>query len=216
MTRTSISRASSAMRRPSEGLKPGWRFSVMTGTPAASTSAAQAPGSSRQQTDIRNRRDRRTAISMVRRSVPPGTRLNTSCMTPGAGASRIMGGSEGLARNCHYRLNPMHRSAGPPSGGPRPIVFFDGDCGLCDRFVRFLVARDRRQRLHYAPLQGDTARQLIPPATAESIDSVILLDEDGLHLRSEAALRAIAHLGGVWRLGGALRAHSRRPARRGL
>ncbi len=100
----------------------------------------------------------------------------------------------------------MHRSAGPPSGDPRPLVFFDGDCGLCDRFVRFLVARDRRERLHFAPLQGDAARHLIPPETAESTDSVILLDEDGLHVRSEAALRAIAQLGGVWRLGGALRA----------
>ena len=99
----------------------------------------------------------------------------------------------------------MHRSAGPASGGPRPIVFFDGDCGLCDRFVTFLVARDQRQRLHYAPLQGDTARQLIPPATAASIDSVILLDEDGLHVRSHAALRAIARLGGAWRLTGVLR-----------
>lgn len=99
----------------------------------------------------------------------------------------------------------MPRSAVLPSGGPRPIVFFDGDCGLCDRFVKFLVASDRRQRLHFAPLQGDTARQLIPPATAESVDSVILLDGEGLHVRSEAALRAIAQLGGVWRLGGALR-----------
>ena len=99
----------------------------------------------------------------------------------------------------------MVRSAAAPPGAPRPIVFFDGDCGLCDRFVRFLVARDRRQRLHFAPLQGDTASRLIPPATAESVDSVILLDADGVHVRSDAALRAIAELGGVWALGGALR-----------
>jgi predicted DCC family thiol-disulfide oxidoreductase YuxK len=126
-------------------------------------------------------------------------------MTPGAGTSRIMETSEGLARNRHYRLNSIHRSSAPAPDGPRPIVFFDGDCGLCDRFVWFLVARDQRQRLHFAPLQGDTARHLIPPPRAESIDSVILLDRDGLHVRSEAALRAIAALGGAWRLTGALR-----------
>jgi len=102
-------------------------------------------------------------------------------------------------------LDFTHRSAAPAAGVRRPILFFDGDCGLCDRFVRFLVARDRRERLHYAPLQGETARSVIPAATAASVDSVILLDEDGLHVRSEAALRALARLGGAWRLIAGLR-----------
>jgi predicted DCC family thiol-disulfide oxidoreductase YuxK len=83
---------------------------------------------------------------------------------------------------------------------PLPILFYDGDCGLCDRFVNFLIAQDRRGRLHYAPLQGETARSAVPADVAGSVDSVILLDEQGLHVRSDAALRAIARLGGAWRL----------------
>jgi len=79
-------------------------------------------------------------------------------------------------------------------------LFYDGDCGLCDRFVRFLVAQDTRGRLHFAPLQGQTAGHAVPADIAGSVDSVILLDEDGLHVRSDAALRAIARLGGAWRM----------------
>ncbi len=118
-----------------------------------------------------------------------------------------MGCPEGQARNHHYRLEPTLRSAAARDADvPRPTVFFDGDCGLCDRFVAFLVARDRRGRLHFAPLQGPTAARSIAQATARTVDSVILLDDGGTHVRSEAALRAIAQLGGAWRLTGLLRA----------
>ena len=122
-----------------------------------------------------------------------------------------MGWSEGPARNCHYRLESLPRSVPRVPDTSRPILFFDGDCGLCDRLVAFLVARDRRGRLDYAPLQGTTAAQAIPPETARSVDSVVLVDEDGLHLRSEAALRAMARLGGSWRLIGLLRGIPRGP-----
>ena len=38
-----------------------------------------------------------------------------------------------------------------------PIVFYDGDCGLCDRFVRWMLRRDRGHHYRFAPLQGETA-----------------------------------------------------------
>ena len=46
----------------------------------------------------------------------------------------------------------------PPT--PPRIVLYDGVCGLCDKLVQFLVARDRNRLLRYAPLQGDTAARL--------------------------------------------------------
>jgi predicted DCC family thiol-disulfide oxidoreductase YuxK len=92
----------------------------------------------------------------------------------------------------------------------QPILFFDGDCGLCHRLVSFLVARDRHRVMHYAPLQGTTARALIPPAIARSVDSVVLVDEDGLHVRSAAAIRTLVALGGAWRMAGLLRVVPRR------
>ena len=41
---------------------------------------------------------------------------------------------------------------------PRPAgehIFFDGHCGLCHRFVRFVLAEDQSAKpLSFAPLQG--------------------------------------------------------------
>jgi predicted DCC family thiol-disulfide oxidoreductase YuxK len=39
----------------------------------------------------------------------------------------------------------------PVSG---PVLLFDGECGLCNRVVRFLLRMDRRGRLWFSPLQG--------------------------------------------------------------
>ena len=40
-----------------------------------------------------------------------------------------------------------------------PILFFDGVCGLCNRFVDFMLRSDSKDLFRYAPLQGETARR---------------------------------------------------------
>src|SRR5688500_8948797 len=83
------------------------------------------------------------------------------------------------------------------------IVFYDGVCGLCDRWVRFMVARDKRQTLKFAPLQGETAsRRTDLPAELRSVVFVAQPDtpREQLYFRSEAALRLLDHVGGRWRV----------------
>jgi len=46
-------------------------------------------------------------------------------------------------------------SAPGPTGA---VLFFDGECGLCNRVVRLLLAFDRRGTLRFAPLQGPAAQ----------------------------------------------------------
>ena len=48
----------------------------------------------------------------------------------------------------------------PPTSvpGSGPVLFFDGECGLCTRLVRVLLRLDRVGQLRFAPLQGPTAR----------------------------------------------------------
>ena len=81
------------------------------------------------------------------------------------------------------------------------IVFYDGDCALCGGFVRWVAARDRGERLFFAPLQGETARRhgivLSQEPAAWSLSFVAGRRE---YVRSDAALRAISELGGIWRL----------------
>lgn len=82
---------------------------------------------------------------------------------------------------------------------PPATVFFDGLCGFCDREVQWLLARDVDQRLHYAPLQGETAaaiRNRIPGSIPHELETMVLVERDGDGLRfsyrSDAALRILA------------------------
>lgn len=89
----------------------------------------------------------------------------------------------------------------------RTVVFFDGVCGLCDRLVRFLLARDGRGSLRFAPLQSDLARRTLlkhglDPADLDSVVVVsnwTLADERAI-TRSRAVLQTLHALGGAWRV----------------
>jgi predicted DCC family thiol-disulfide oxidoreductase YuxK len=91
---------------------------------------------------------------------------------------------------------------------PYHILFFDGVCGLCDRTVHFLLARDRRDRIRFAPLQSEVAARLLPPlgGRPEDLDTLYFLTREGRLLKkSQAVLAAVAALGGVWALLGILK-----------
>jgi len=86
------------------------------------------------------------------------------------------------------------------------IIYYDGLCGLCDRFVRFVVSRDHQRRYHFAPLQGTTARSRLQSIPDPGASSTVILDEAGtLRVRSDAALAILAGLGGAWRAAALLR-----------
>ena len=91
-----------------------------------------------------------------------------------------------------------------------PIVFFDGVCGLCNATVDRLLRWDRRGVLRFAPLQGATAERLLSTRLTVHMDTLVLCDAQGIHLRSEAVLRTAAYLGPPWRLFTVLRVVPRR------
>jgi len=83
------------------------------------------------------------------------------------------------------------------------IVFYDGVCGLCDRWVRFILKRDKHRTLRFAPLQGEAAktRKDLPA----ELRTVVLVVRPGTvneqtFMRSDAALRLLDHVGGFWRI----------------
>jgi predicted DCC family thiol-disulfide oxidoreductase YuxK len=97
-------------------------------------------------------------------------------------------------------------SAAKPGGGPPPVIFFDGVCGICNRFIDFVIARDRAVLFRFAPLQGETARERLPEADLRDLNTMVLWEEQGVFRKSTAAARILIRLGGVWRvMGTALR-----------
>lgn len=84
-------------------------------------------------------------------------------------------------------------------------MFYDGVCGLCDRFVRFLLRRDRQRRILFAPLQGTLAQAVLVPRglNPSDLDTVYVVADwqrpsERVVARSRAVLHALGQLDGVW------------------
>ncbi len=92
----------------------------------------------------------------------------------------------------------------PPEVLDAPIVFFDGECVMCNTFLDLMMAIDQPMTLKVAPLQGKTAEQYLPPLATDPEDwSIYLLDETGLYSQSDAVIRIAQRLGGVWAMAAA-------------
>ena len=89
-----------------------------------------------------------------------------------------------------------------------PIILFDGVCHLCGAWVRFVIRRDPGARFRFAPLQSPAGRQLVAKHGLRSgeIDSVVLIQDEVVFTKSDAALRILSALPGGWRLLGMGRA----------
>ena len=82
------------------------------------------------------------------------------------------------------------------------VLLYDGDCGFCSRSVLFAFARDPRGRIHYASLQSEVGRALLAKhGVALDMTTVVLVDEEGAHVRSTAVLRTARLLRWPWSWG---------------
>ena len=84
----------------------------------------------------------------------------------------------------------------------KSVVLFDGVCNLCSGAVKFIIQRDPGSRFVFASLQSAAgARVLSERGLAEPLgDSIVLVDEAGVHTRSTAVLRIAAGLTFPWKL----------------
>jgi predicted DCC family thiol-disulfide oxidoreductase YuxK len=95
---------------------------------------------------------------------------------------------------------------------PNPLILYDGVCGLCDRFVQFVLRHDRKQIFRFASLQSLPATGILSAhgISASDLDTVYVIpnfdpapaNEAGappLLSRSDAVIFVLHELGGVWR-----------------
>jgi predicted DCC family thiol-disulfide oxidoreductase YuxK len=86
------------------------------------------------------------------------------------------------------------------AGTSTAIVLFDGVCTLCNRWVRFVTARDREVEFRFAALGTEPARRVLQglPAAGPLPDSLVLVEQGRIYTRSTAALRIARRLGFPW------------------
>lgn len=115
-------------------------------------------------------------------------------------------------------VKPDRPSASETEGEDNgPIVFYDGSCGLCNRFVQFVLDRDPRGRVRLAPLQGETYAPYRDLAGVDDRDpdSIVLVEGPRVDQRSSAVLRTLLRLRMPWPLVGRLGLLLPRPLRDG-
>src|SRR5699024_399563 len=85
------------------------------------------------------------------------------------------------------------------------IVLFDGECLFCNKSVQFIIKHDPNAYFSFASLQSSTGKNIkeqynIP----ESLDSLILIENNRYYDASTAALRICKKLNCIYKLGALL------------
>jgi predicted DCC family thiol-disulfide oxidoreductase YuxK len=82
------------------------------------------------------------------------------------------------------------------------IVLFDGVCNFCNASVNFIIDRDPKNRIRFAPLQSEAGKKLLQKlnlSTAE-LDSIVFIEGEKYYIKSAAVLRIAKMLQGFWPL----------------
>jgi len=88
----------------------------------------------------------------------------------------------------------------------KPIVLYDGVCGLCNRLVQFLLKRDQHDHFRFASLQSNFGQEILKRHGADPLDLdtfYIVLNygqaSECLLARSDGVVYALTHLDGIWK-----------------
>jgi predicted DCC family thiol-disulfide oxidoreductase YuxK len=76
------------------------------------------------------------------------------------------------------------------------LLFYDGYCALCHRWVKRVLEHDPDGRFRFAPLQGETLEQRLSQQQRNALpDSIVVLDPGGeLRTRSAAVTYIVDRL----------------------
>ena len=93
----------------------------------------------------------------------------------------------------------------------RLLVVYDGECGFCNRSIRWLLKRDRNDRLRFAPSSDPAIQELLAahgvppfaPSPGPGPDTILVFRNVGTHVeellvRSNAILACLRRLPQPW------------------
>jgi len=80
------------------------------------------------------------------------------------------------------------------------VILFDGVCKLCNASVNFIIRHDPKVYFRFAALQSEFARRILRhnDISTENFESLVLVENDIVFLKSTAALKIARELNGLW------------------
>ena len=83
-----------------------------------------------------------------------------------------------------------------------PIVFYDGDCGFCNKSVQLILNNERSPEIRFSALQSDFSRAFFESRGLPEPDLSTFYFYNGskLYQKSAAAFRVLAYLKWYWQI----------------
>lgn len=83
-----------------------------------------------------------------------------------------------------------------------PVLLFDGVCNFCNGTVNFVIRRDPKSKIQFAPLQSNTGSELAKQfgISAGDLQSFVFIEKGKAYNRSTAALKVCTYLNAGWSL----------------
>jgi len=77
------------------------------------------------------------------------------------------------------------------------VIFFDGECPMCNGWVKRFIRWDKNKIFKFAPLESETAKKMLGPIFPDYLkeDTIIYYDDGKTYTRSTAAFKILSQLG---------------------
>ena len=87
-----------------------------------------------------------------------------------------------------------------------PVLLFDVVCNLCSNSVQFVLTHNKKENINFASLQSEFGAKTLLNSKLPSdyTSSLVLLENDKVYVKSDAALQLCKHLSGLWKIGSIL------------
>ena len=81
------------------------------------------------------------------------------------------------------------------------IIFFDGVCNMCNSFVRLIIKLDYKEQFIFCPISSKKGQKIINKFSLDlkNIDSILLLKNNKITLKSEAVIEILVSLNLLFR-----------------
>jgi len=82
----------------------------------------------------------------------------------------------------------------------REIIYYDGHCGFCHRWIKFVIFKDRNNHFDFAPRESQHFKSEVPDEVQATLPRSILvsLESGAILTRSTASLYILKKLGGFY------------------
>jgi predicted DCC family thiol-disulfide oxidoreductase YuxK len=82
-----------------------------------------------------------------------------------------------------------------------PVILFDGVCNYCNSMVNFIIRHDKKKIFRFTPLQSEAGQKILSQFNLpqKKFDSFMLVENNKIYQRSDAALRLYNLLPWTWK-----------------